>query len=95
MQQLGQMSNAKAQQIVSFQKEVMLQQGIFLTLGMLGLLGILRLLTLNLAFSSLVIGLGLAAILLFSLSDAKHKYGLLTGDVVNIAMIFAVSLCFI
>jgi len=77
--------------VIDYQKEAMVHQGIYLTLVMLLLVGLFQLITLTLTFSSLITGLGLAAILLFAISDTKHSYGLSIGDIVNSALIFFVS----
>ena len=50
-----------------------------------------RLVTLSLTIGCVSAVTSLAALLLFALSDLKHQYGLAKSDVVNIAMVLAVS----
>ena len=59
------------------------------------LVGLVKVIRMDINFIGLVGGSILIALLLFALTDEKDQYGLSSGSVVNLSMIFVVSAFFV
>ena len=77
--------------VICYLKELTLHQTVYLTVTALCAVAAYKLKYSQFTLSGLVAGLNLIGVLLFSLSEARHRYGISTTTIVNVALMLTVS----